>query len=285
MNENNRKTILQMQFSLPVKMLVSAACMMVLISVVYNFNVPNPNMILIAGLVFCSALFGFGGGVTAAVIMFVYTLFFFSTGHSFTDFTYENMQKVVVTLIGITADMLFVCLLKQSEMQAFREVDALTEKLRDENARLRDMSLTDALTGVRNRMALRQDYNSYQNLDVDVMMMDLDFFKAINDTRGHEEGDRVLVETGRLLTRTFGDKHCYRYGGDEFVVIVPSMSPEEFQAKIDEMNQERPTITVNGEPEPVGFAVGTAHAKLDDIHVLRDLIKEADKKMYQAKHA
>ena len=282
-NGNNGRTLLQMEASLPVKMLVSAAGMIVLILIVYFFNVPNPNMILIAGLVFCSALFGFGGGITAAVIMFLYTLFFFSTDHTFTQFTYENMQKVVVTLIGITADMLFVCLLKQSEVQAFREVDALTEKLRHENVLLKDMSLTDALTGIRNRFALRQDYTSYQNLDVTVMMLDLNGFKQINDTRGHDEGDRVLKETGQLLAATFSDKHCYRYGGDEFVVIVPDLTEEQFNTKIQDMMKSRPTITVNGDPTPVGYAIGTAHARLDDIHVLRDLIKQADEKMYQAK--
>ena len=284
MNEGNkRKTLMQVSVPLPVQLLVSAASMLVLIFIVYHFNVPNPNMILIAGLVFCSALFGFGGGIIAAVIMFLYTLFFFSDGNDFMTFTYENMQKVVVTLIGITADMLFVCLLKQSEMQAFREVDELTEQLKDENIKLRDMSVTDALTGIRNRMALRQDYTSYQNLDVNVMMLDLDDFKTINDTRGHEEGDRVLRETGELLAATFGDKHCYRYGGDEFVVIVPEITEAEFKKKIDAMTENSPKITVNGEPSRVRFSVGTAHARLDDIHVLRDLIKEADEKMYKNK--
>lgn len=81
-------------------------------------------MILIAGLVICSALFGYGGGVVAGVIMFFYTLYFFSTGHSFTEFTPENLQKVGVSLVGIAVDMVFVCALKRAEMHAFAQVDA-----------------------------------------------------------------------------------------------------------------------------------------------------------------
>ena len=68
----------------------------------------------------CSALFGFGGGIVASVIMLGYTLFFFSTDHSFTQFTPQNLQKVAVSLIGVVADMLLVCLLKQAELKAFR---------------------------------------------------------------------------------------------------------------------------------------------------------------------
>ena len=75
---------------------------------------------VIVGLVLCSALFGFGGGIAASVIMLFYTLFFFSTDHSFIHFTAENLQKVGVTLVDVTADMLLVCFLKRAEVQAFQ---------------------------------------------------------------------------------------------------------------------------------------------------------------------
>ena len=111
------------------ELLISAVMMLVLILVVVHFNVPNPNMILIAGLVICSALFCYGGAVVAGVIRFFYTLYFFSTGHSFTEFTPENLQKVGVSLVGIAVDMVFVCALKRAEMHAFAQVDDLTEEL------------------------------------------------------------------------------------------------------------------------------------------------------------
>ena len=94
---------------------------------------------------------------------------------------------------------------------------------------LNDMAYIDALTGIGNRLALRRDYESYQGHEVTVVMLDLNDFKLINDTRGHEEGDRVLQEIGKLLSDTFGKEHCYRYGGDEFLVIVPDISDSEFQ--------------------------------------------------------
>jgi hypothetical protein len=125
MNQVDRnQTLLQVQVSLPKRVILTVLIMAMLIMFVFFFNIPNPNMILIAGLVICSALFGYGGGVVAGVIMFFYTLYFFSTGHSFTEFTPENLQKVGVSLVGIAVDMVFVCALKRAEMHAFAQVDA-----------------------------------------------------------------------------------------------------------------------------------------------------------------
>lgn len=279
MNRGNRPTLMQTQMDLSRRIIISVVVMTALIALVYLFNIPNPNMILIVGLVSCSALFGFGGGVVAAVIMLFYTLFFFSTDHSFIHFTPQNLQKVFVSLVGVVADTLLVCLLKQEEILAFRKVENLTEALHLENSKLQHMSLTDALTGIRNRLALRQDYESYQDHDVMVMMVDLNDFKLINDTHGHEEGDRVLRETGRLLADTFGEEHCYRYGGDEFLVIVRDMPEAEFREKLEAMQSRRPMIG----DEAVEFSVGYVEGQLDAPDRLRNLIANADERMYQVK--
>ncbi len=284
MEEKIRKaTLMQMQVSLPNKIIISAAVMAVLISVVYFVNIPNPNMVLIAGLVFCSALFGYGGGVVSAVIMLFYTLYFFSTDNSFVNFTDENIRKVIVSLVGIMADMIFVCQLKKAEVEAFREVEVLTQELKKENEYLQSISITDALTGIRNRLALRQDYDSYAGREVTVMMLDLDKFKMINDTYGHKEGDRILKETADILADTFGMEHCYRYGGDEFIVILPDEDEAVFRKKVNEMMSRRPEIDADGKKEMADFSVGYVHEKLSDNDRLRKLFSTADEKMYEIK--
>ncbi len=281
--EKRKNTLLLLQFGLPKKILISAVIMLALIALVYFLHIPNPNMILIAGLVLCSALFGYGGGIVAAVIMLFYTLFFFSTDHSFFQFTDENLRKVGVSLVGIAADMLFVCALKQAEVQAFREVDELTEKLRQENEHLQRISLTDALTGLCNRLALRQDYPSYCHHEVTVMMLDLDRFKAINDTYGHDTGDQLLKVTARLLADTFGWQYCYRYGGDEFLMIVPDLSEEVFREKLDHMLQVSPEVDIGGTKIRGEYSVGLVHDLVDDDDKLRSLFSIADERMYQYK--
>ena len=280
MKESRKTTLMQLQVGMPVKIIITLLVMSALMAFVYFCKIPNPNMILIAGLVFCSALFGFGGGITASVIMLGYTLFFFSTDNSFIHFNSENMQKVVVSLIGIVADMLFVCLLKKAEVQAFERAEALSDELHKENELLQQLSQTDALTGVRNRMGLRRDYDGYQGEEVIVMMLDLNNFKKINDTRGHEEGDRILKETGTLLSDIFGSERCYRYGGDEFLIILPDTTDELFNAKLNMVNQLKPAVDENLKAE---FSIGYVHAFLNDSDSLRNLITQADMKMYEAK--
>lgn len=281
--QDRKCTLLQIQVRQPYQILLSVLMMSVLIALVFFCKIPNPNMILIAGLVLCSAIFGYGGGITAGVIMFFYTLYFFSTGNDFVSFTAINAQKVTVSLIGILADMLFVCTLKRAELLAHREINLLSQELQKENEHLQNISLLDGLTGVKNRMALRRDYPDYFNRSVTVMMVDMDNFKYINDSLGHEEGDRVLKETAALLSREFGKEHCYRYGGDEFLVIVPEISSTDFERKLEAVMQKPPTVEINGKQEPAGFSSGYTNAVVSESYTLRDLFSAADEKMYEAK--
>ena len=82
-------------------------------------------------------------------------------------------------------------------------------------------SRTDALTTLLNRYALRNDFPGYINQKLSLALIDLDSFKQYNDNYGHEYGDKVLEKTGKKLRHVFHDyeDHCYRYGGDEFLII------------------------------------------------------------------
>ena len=164
-----------------------------------------------------------------------------------------------------------------------RAYNGLTVQLSEENELLKEISRTDGLTGIRNRIALRDDYDSYKGHEVTVMLLDLDNFKTINDTNGHEEGDRILSETGKLIGEAFGKDHCYRFGGDEFLVILPDCSEAEFLKKLDWVMANRPILQDHGQSTPAGYSVGYVHAVLDDRRNLRDLFAEADQKMYQIK--
>ncbi|MBR1711688.1 MAG: diguanylate cyclase [Clostridia bacterium] len=152
--------LLQMQASIPKKIIISSLIMLVLAAAVIGFAIPNPNMILIVGLVLCSAMFGYVGGFTAAAIMLLYTLYFFSTGHTFVHFTPENLQKVAVSLIGIAADMTLVCGLKREEIRKFKNLSELRASV---SALLDNMpALTfskDAETGV--YLACNQAFAEY----------------------------------------------------------------------------------------------------------------------------
>lgn len=280
-----KQTLMQLQFPLRTRIFCTGAVMLSLILLVVFLEIYNPNMILIAGLVLCSALFGYSGGITAAVIMSLYTLYYFSINGSFIRFAGNDFSKVIVSFVGITIVMLLVCALKSAEIQAFSDIDDLAKRLHRENEMLQSISMVDALTGVRNRMALRHDFDLFRNCDVTVMMLDLDDFKKINDTKGHEEGDRVLIEIGELLAETFGRNRCYRYGGDEFVVVCMEMSEKDFEERLAIMEKRRPTVELDGKISKVGYSVGYIHKLITMTEDLSDLFTEADVRMYQEKRS
>ena len=191
---------MQLQVSLSRKIILTIAIMITLILFVFYFKVPNPNMILIAGLVLCSALFGYGGGIVAALIMLGYTLFFFSTDNNFTEFTPQNMQKVIVSLIGIVADMVFVCSLKKEEIREFEVVDKLTKQLNlqkeTQSALLNHMPALsfykDAKTGV--YLACNQAFAEYANKKVSevVGLTDYDIFDPETAKHFTEDDKKAL---------------------------------------------------------------------------------------------
>ena len=263
--------------------LVTVLVMAALICFVFFLQVPNPNMILIAGLVICSAVFGYSGGIPAALIMIAYTLFFFSDNYSFVHFSDENWRKVMVSFFGILVDMFFVCALKRREDLSFREIRRLSEKLRDENEKLQEASLVDALTGIGNRLALRKDFNSYLDRDLFAAMLDVDNFKLINDRYGHLQGDQILEATGRLISGEFGREHCYRYGGDEFLIIASGMEKDEFLARIGRIMDDQPRIDEDPEGSGAGYSIGWCSGRASTAFELRGMLDIADENMYQAK--
>ena len=88
------------------------------------------------------------------------------------------------------------------------------------NLRQLRLSTVDPLTGLRNRFALSLDKKKCYGHPCFLMVMDIDDFKHWNDTYGHDKGDQLLVEFSSLLKAIFGKDSVYRYGGDEFVVLL-----------------------------------------------------------------
>jgi diguanylate cyclase (GGDEF)-like protein len=147
-------------------------------------------------------------------------------------------------------------------------------ELLDRPSRLTRDATIDALTGLANRRTLGQVLGRLQPQDT-VIMIDLDHFKAINDSFGHREGDNILRLFGRTLTFTLrAADHVGRFGGEEFVVILPEGSAERFLTRLrDEWMKTR--------PYPITFSAGVASAHLDP----RKALDAADRAMYRAKQS
>ena len=144
------------------ELLISAVMMLVLILIVVHFNVPNPNMILIAGLVVSAAIFGYNGGLLAGGLMLLYSMYFFSTDHNFVSYTTVNLEKLIVILIGITVVLLFVCELKRSSMRAFNEIDDLTQRLQEDNMRRADPAAAGGQSAAQGALPQRRAHRHLQ---------------------------------------------------------------------------------------------------------------------------
>ena len=115
--------------------------------------------------------------------------------------------------------------------------------------------------------------------------MDVDNFKEINDRYGHDQGDRILRVTGRNLADQFGQEHCYRYGGDEFLMILPDAGETAVRSQIKAVFELSPPLDKSKPDLRAGYSVGYVAGHAMDDHDLRKLFAIADERMYTAKRA
>lgn len=157
-------------------------------------------------------------------------------------------------------------------------------KLSELNENLQIISMTDALTGLKNRHALSDDLESYINKNIFVMMSDVDDFKFYNDTFGHDVGDKILANLAKALSKTFENKFCYRYGGDEFLVILPNFRANKFKAKIDEWRANIEPVIYESSNVKSSYSCGYVYGKPESQAELNRMLQFADEELYEAKH-
>ena len=166
----------------------------------------------------------------------------FSTDHSFFQFTEINLHKIIVISLGVVINYFSVAILKRNRDRAGSQLKMTNEELMNTNSQLaqtneelkkvnellKAMASKDSLTNLRNRYALRQDFELYVGIPLYIAFLDLDEFKKTNDTKGHAFGDKILATVGKALADGFRTCNCYRYGGDEFLIVGENVTEEEF---------------------------------------------------------
>lgn len=137
---------------------------------------------------------------------------------------------------------------------------------------------TDGLTGLPNRRAFLE--HAAKLPGGSMAILDIDGFKAINDTHGHQTGDHVLKTIAGLIRDTVGDAGCVaRLGGEEFVVLLPAIAPDEAQRIIEHARAALAAAAVLDD-RIISFSAGVA-GRTEDIHA--DMAR-ADGAMYRAKN-
>jgi diguanylate cyclase (GGDEF)-like protein len=200
-----------------------------------------------------------------------------------TSLTSALVGMAVVFLVGALGQ----------QLMAFED---MTYELRQTNRRLetaqnelRQLVITDALTGTRNRRFFDevigrelQRHKRYLT-PLSIVFIDIDRFKAINDTLGHETGDRVLRDVALFLLRNIREAdYVFRWGGDEFLVLISCNEEEALRrsAALQEAFTKSPSL--EHLPDGVALSIGCVEVPPDTDDIL-PLIQTADERMYEDK--
>ncbi|OQY42678.1 MAG: hypothetical protein B6240_13720 [Desulfobacteraceae bacterium 4572_87] len=164
--------------------------------------------------------------------------------------------------------------------------------IEEKNKILNDLSIRDGLTGLYNHRHMedisKQEFiraSRYQT-DLSCLLMDLDYFKKVNDTFGHVFGDVVLKEFSRRVKRNLRSTDpAFRYGGEEFMVLLPHTGIEGARQTAEKLRADCETnpYTDGTTSTIVTVSIGLASVKEHDPQSAGDLISYADKALYRAK--
>ena len=199
------------------------------------------------------------------------------------------LQRLPVSALQFISDDQIINLVGNYQDQMHKH---LTFPLRNaiHFSRLRKVAVRDHLTGLGNRALLDETLehlsarlkrdNSQSHI---VMLLDMDGFKAVNDRHGHQQGDEVLKQFGQLLQQQLRDTdRVFRYGGDEFVLILENTQPEQAEEVFlrirNALNNDIKLATFN-----IGVSAGSL--AMESFHSAQDIIDEADRRLYAAKVA
>lgn len=155
-------------------------------------------------------------------------------------------------------------------------------------AEIATLSMRDGMTGLYNHSScyelLELEFRNHRRYGagVSLILMDIDDFKLVNDRFGHQEGDRILVELAKTMAEQVRDSDiCCRFGGEEFVAILPfTVNPAEAREIAERIREKATEITCGGE----GITISVGVAVCDSSTCTpKDLIERADRALYWAK--
>ena len=189
---------------------------------------------------------------------------------------------------SITAEVLSSTIYNTLEKAKLQKETQLARK------KIIDLSIKDELTGLCNRRyfneMLEMEFAKAKKTGagLSLCMMDLDHFKTVNDTYGHQTGDKVLARTGKLLKECFRtDDLAFRYGGEEFAVLLPDITGKHAINACERFRSamEKQVFDDNGRIFSLTVSTGVAHIDGDDVQTPEKLVSLADHALYKAKHS
>jgi diguanylate cyclase (GGDEF)-like protein len=165
---------------------------------------------------------------------------------------------------------------------------SLEKIVQERTKELEILSITDSLTNIYNKRHLMknlsrniEEANTY-NTTFSIIIFDIDFFKKVNDTYGHTEGDTTLRELSKYLKCSIRDVDILgRYGGEEFMIIMTNSKLEDAYAAAEIYREEISKLVIGDESIRITISGGVAEYKENESII--DIVDRADKNLYKAK--
>lgn len=199
----------------------------------------------------------------------------------------EGKYFLLLEFINVSSQINQINQLKTS----VSELWAANKELKEKEKIIKKLAYYDKLTGVANRtlfyeVANRLLSNAKRNHSLlGLMFIDVNKFKFINDTYGHEIGDKILTRVADMLTEVTRDNDVVvRYGGDEFLVLLPNMKHiDNYNIVVSRIIKAKDkTLVIEGNKIPVSLSMGISFYP-DDGDTIDKLVTKADEAMYIAK--
>lgn len=210
----------------------------------------------------------------------------------------EYYYPALNTYLNIQAAPIIVSEVMVGRIITFQDMTELYQT----NQKLKQMAITDSLTGCYNRHYLTQQLeqevidNMRANKPFAIILLDIDFFKTVNDNYGHLVGDVVLCETVEVIKQTLRETDILaRYGGEEFIVYLPNTDPVQANQFAEHVKSliEANNIKVDNVHHPLSITVSMGLLSINNFAILHpdsptnylnDLFETVDKALYQAKN-
>lgn len=218
-------------------------------------------------------------GVSIYILLSILNMWIFHTAWQNAFIGFSKMSTVLFIFINFNGFIL-----------RFFRLDKKNVALEKANATINELLRSDALTGIANRLYLREYYNKVQafairhHSQLSIVMTDIDHFKVVNDQHGHQVGDQVLIEFANLLKENCREEDLpVRYGGEEFCILLVATDAEQAYYQAERIRSQVEATPIGEQKLKITASFGVA--TLMENESLDDLLMRADAALYKAKNS